>query len=99
MPSVAATIVKVISDAFPTFVECHLVDADGTAHIIHDKLPVVWAGNEWDENSLPITCSIDCAIVKAGAQFTIIDLEFPWGIETITGETRITVATETVTTD
>lgn len=93
------TIVRWVSDDFPGFVECRVRDAHGAMHVFHEKVPVVTRLNLTGESPLPRDTAIACEVVRSrtsesGGRIITIDVEHPWGLETLDGLTVLDVAAE-----
>ena len=97
MEMVSVSILRVVDDGFPTFVECVLVDADGQEHHFVEKLPVVGGLPELSFDRIftqpgHIGCVVrDEWTDERGRELVRIDTLEPWGIESAAGETCFTV--------
>ncbi len=102
MDAVAVEIVRFISDSFPGFVECRLVDAFGNEWLFHDKVPIVtldWldANSHYPQPGV-IVCEIVSRNIAPGQRPTVvIDTTRPIHIESTTGDTRFEVFAEQLT--
>lgn len=62
MPSLAVEITRYVDDHFPGWVECVLLDADGTRHTFVDKVPVVTLANLQSDSDYPQPGSVRCEV-------------------------------------
>jgi hypothetical protein len=97
MPAVLVQITRYVDDHFPGFVECVLVDALGATHIFVEKVPVVSVESLSAASTYPCDGEIECVVYRewqdaAGLAFSIVRIESPWGVESTSGETEITVS-------
>jgi len=97
MVGIGILITKYIGlDPQPGIVECQLFDAYGKEWIFQDKT-AIFAPHDLDANSdYPQPGVIACEIIKQwqdtnGREIVSIDTERPWGVETVTGESRFDV--------
>lgn len=94
-------IIKFVDKWQPGWVECRFTDAYGEEHRFVEKVPVI-AAEYLDENSsYPKRGFIGCTIANEkeveGKRVFEIDTIQPWGIESVKGECRFTVAAELLT--
>jgi hypothetical protein len=97
MPTVSVQITRYVDNHFPGFVECVLVDAFGAFHTFVEKVPYVSAESLSAASTYPCNGEIECEVCRewkdaAGNAFSIVRIESPWGIESTSGETEITVS-------
>jgi hypothetical protein len=89
-------IVRFVEAAFPGWVECELVDANGRRHIFRDKIPI-FTGELLNENSnYPRLGTMPCKVVERfqdpdGRELVRVSIAEPCGIESTEGVTRFTV--------
>ncbi|MBA3930542.1 MAG: hypothetical protein C0521_13225 [Xanthomonas sp.] len=85
-----------VDDAFPGWVEFHIVDASGRLHRCVEKAPVIG----YRDPSLPCDLWVACHVVRTltqGAQGDAIEVDTsPWGIGSDEGVTRFVVAASQV---
>lgn len=98
----SVTIVKLVDDAFPGWVECTLVDAAGVRHVFVDKVPVVTDERVDDSTSLPRWGSIACTRVSSrtnadGHELVSVDTNEPHAVASTTGTVRFEVFAEQLT--
>jgi hypothetical protein len=96
MPSVTVQITRFVDDSFPGFVECELVDANGTKHLFVDKVSVLSLFHLCSSSSYPCTGSIRCTLGaeykdESGHAVVNISTEIPDHVETKEGNTRFVV--------
>jgi hypothetical protein len=84
-------VVKLIDDDFPGWVECQLIDVMGQSHVFRDKIPIFSAELSVD-STLPHTGIIRCRVLETNDDRIIIDTDMPDGVESISGQTRFSVA-------
>ena len=102
MIAVAVDITRFVSEAFPGFVECALVDAAGKLHSFVEKVPVVTRESLGPDSSYPCKGAI---AVQVQTEFrdhsdrllARIDTSMPWGVESTSGETIFTVLSSALT--
>jgi len=98
---VAVEITSFTDDSQPGWVECRLVDARGQAHRFVEKVPVVTEAALERGSSYPAPGVLGCEVVEErsedGRTLLLIDTASPWGIESVTGQTRFVVLREQVT--
>ena len=103
MPRVKIEIYRFVDAAQPGWVECRLIDANGTAHIFVEKIPVVTLEDLWADSSYPTRGEIACRIVArrtaTGRAVCTIDTELPWAIESTEGTTRFDVYANQLSSD
>ena len=89
MLGIKVEITKFVEGGYPGVVECLLVDADGTTHLFHDKVPVVALKNLDEHSTYPTDGIIACEIVTTcGDDSAEVSTEFPWHVESTEGQTR-----------
>ena len=97
MPAASVQITRYVDDHFPGFVECVLADALGATHTFVEKVPVVSSDSLSAASTYPCDGEIQCEVCRewqdaAGLAFSIVRIESPWGVESTSGETKITVS-------
>ena len=90
---------RYVDAAFPGWVECRLVDANGHQHVFVEKIPVVTADYLDESSVLPHPGTVACIVLEKqehrdGRQIVLIDTNQPWGIESTAGLTRFYVFSE-----
>ncbi len=80
----------------PGFVECSLVDANGTRHLFVEKVPVLASEDLWTDSAYPrpgaIACQIEAELKSAAGDALLrVSTELPWHVESTTGQTVFTV--------
>ena len=103
MQNVAVQIVRFIDGAFPGWVECELVDADGRLHVLRDKVPTFTIETLDAGSKYPKPGAIRCEVVERlqddkGKEFVRICTERPDDIESTEGLCEFIVAASLVTT-
>lgn len=99
MKAIVVEISRVVDDrAYPTFVECLLVDAMGCTHRFVEKEPVVSAA-EIDIESLPvpgvIACEVESEWLDSEDRLVVrAATTRPWGVESTTGCSSFVVFSE-----
>ncbi|MDX2088931.1 MAG: hypothetical protein SFX73_13825 [Kofleriaceae bacterium] len=80
MPRVRCLAVRWISeDPFPGLVECHLVDANGTVHVLVDKTAVLDDTDRLRPGAAyPMELQLDCRVVAETAD--AIEIELAHGV-------------------
>src|SRR5262249_46451680 len=97
MIGIIVQITKYISDdPQPGVVECQLFDAYGNEWIFLEKTAIVSSLDLTVDTDYPQPGVIDCEIVKEfqdvnGREIVSVNTERPWGIETLTGDSRFDV--------
>jgi hypothetical protein len=97
MPAVSVQITRYVDDHFPGFVECVLVDALGVTHTFVEKVPVVSAESLSVASTYPRNGEIECEVCRewqdpTGHALSIVRIESPWGVESTSGKTEITLS-------
>ncbi|MDN2710165.1 hypothetical protein O0880_12120 [Janthinobacterium sp. SUN118] len=95
VPRVASLSVQIerhVDDAFPGWVACVLIDANGKQHAFTEKVPMVSAADLQADSSYPQPGHIDCIVESiwvdaAGRRLARVSTEQPWGIASVSGET------------
>ena len=98
MLGVKVNISRYADDSFPGWVECRLVDALGHQHVFVEKVPVV-APHLDAASSYPQSGVIACIVLGSresddGRQLVHIDMQTPWGIESLAERSRFDVFPE-----
>jgi hypothetical protein len=96
MPSVLVEILRLVDTHQPGWVECSLVDAQGTRHFFVENIPYVTEQDLWLESAYPTNSSIDCEVLEAwkdkdGRSLLRVDTSRPWGVESKSGVTEFIV--------
>jgi hypothetical protein len=81
--------------AFPGFVECQLVDISGHIWRFLEKAPVVSTEHLTAESAYPRRGVVACEVLSqqdGKVPIVVIDTSIPWGVETVDGNSRFTVA-------
>src|SRR5262245_4564730 len=96
MVGVKVTIVRYVRDDQPGWVECELFDAHGRRWVFVEKVPIVTADDLDATSAYPQPGFVAGEIVgrsqdASGCALIQIDLERPWGVESVEGETRFEV--------
>ena len=97
MPSIKAEVSRYIDDEpQPGIVECTFVDAFGQSHFFREKTAIVSSEVLLATTVYPVACELSCEIEaewidQDGNPLVRICTELPWGIESVTGETRFIV--------
>jgi hypothetical protein len=96
MLCVKVAITRYVDDAFPGFVECRLIDADGRDWFFIEKVPVVTLAHLDASSQYPQTGVIACQILgwrhdTDGRAIVSIDTEIPWHVQSSSGRTRFDV--------
>jgi hypothetical protein len=94
MIGVQVQVVRFLSDSFPGFVECALIDAHGRLWSFVEKGPVVTSEYLTATDEYPQPGVIACEVVGRAGPIVYIDTELPWGVESEEGETRFAVFEE-----
>ena len=99
MLGVRVNISRYADDAFPGWVECRLVDALGHEHVFVEKVPVVTNAHLNAASSYPQSGLIACVVLGRsesddGRQLVHIDVQTPWGIQSLAGRSRFDVFPE-----
>jgi len=99
MLGVRVDISRYADDAFPGWVECRLVDALGHEHVFVEKVPVVTNAHLNAASSYPQSGLIACVVLGRsesddGRQLVHIDVQTPWGIQSLAGRSRFDVFPE-----
>jgi hypothetical protein len=86
-----------VSEDYPGFVECVLVDAFGQYHIFIEKVPIVTAEDLWSNSAYPRQGEIAIERLaewkdEKGRWLTRVSTKRPWGTESTTGETEFVVS-------
>ena len=99
MHNVEVSILRMIDDHYPGFVECELIDLDGKRHMFVDKLPI-FEGDEADVDAgFPRIGYIRCQVVRSTVDTALIDTGLPDAVESKSGETRFLVRLPQIVSD
>jgi hypothetical protein len=97
MIGISVQITKYISDdPQPGIVECQLVDVYGNEWLFQEKTAIVSSGDLDADTDYPQPWFIACEIIKQwqdvdGREIVSVNTEKPWGIESLTGDSRFDV--------
>ena len=99
MLGVRVNISRYADDSFPGWVECRLVDARGHEHVFVEKVPVITTRNLHAASSYPQPGVIACVVLGSserhdGLQLVHIDVQTPWGVESLARESRFEILQE-----
>ncbi len=94
--SLAVQVDRFVDEAFPGFVECSLLDAEGATHLFIEKVPVVTTENLRKDDSYPKPGYFACAVEQelrdsSGLVLLQVDTLNPLGIESLDGKSRFLV--------
>ncbi|NHZ80849.1 hypothetical protein F2P44_16430 [Massilia sp. CCM 8695] len=92
---------RFVDDHQPGWVECSLLDADGSRHVVVEKGPVVCADPLWADSHYPqpgtILCTLETEwIDERGRRLAQIDTGLPWCVTSTTGQSRFAVLAEQI---
>ncbi|MCE3607806.1 hypothetical protein LXA47_30020 [Massilia sp. P8910] len=98
---VHARIERFVDDEQPGWVECSLLDVDGTRHVFVEKAPVVSVDHLRPDSPYPQPGTIRCMLEEewtdpCGRRVARIDTGLPWSIESIAGQSRFVVLAEQI---
>ena len=90
MAYIAVEITKFVSEHFPGFVECRLVDAAGVEHRFIEKGSIVSQADLWSDSEYPQPGFIGCVIEREwtdehGRSLICANTDKPWSIESVAG--------------
>jgi hypothetical protein len=97
MTIIRIPIVRWVRDDNPGWVECLLTDASGRTWRLVDKLAIFSKAIDLDENSVypqPGILACEAVAAKVDAQnrnIVVINIEKPWGVESVEGATLFDV--------
>jgi hypothetical protein len=99
---VSIQITGFVSDDFPGFVSCDLIDAHGRVWTFVEKVPVVTAAALSRDSSYPQLGQIRCDVLRessdaAGSLIFRVDTSMPDGVETTDGTHEFDVYAHQVT--
>lgn len=102
--SLSVQIERFVDDAFPGFVECSLLDADGAIHLFLEKVPVVTTEKLRKDDGYPRPGYLACTVEQelrdpSGLPLLQVNTVHPWGIESLAGEKRFLVRASQVRSD
>jgi hypothetical protein len=102
MYNLAIQIVRFVDSAFPGWVECELVDAEGRRHIIRDKVPIFTVEDLDADSRYPLKGAIRCQILERckdgkGQELARVSTAKTDAIESTEGLTEFTVAQSLIT--
>lgn len=83
-------ILRFVNPDFPGFVECELVDAEGTRHLFMEKVPVVTLEHLTEHSVYPaagvIACEVEASWMEPNGRALVrVTTERPWGVESVGG--------------
>lgn len=90
------SIERLIDTTFLGWVQCAFVDASGSRHVLHEKIPVV-ATSAVALDTLPDAGAIRCTVINQNNAVVAIETLSPDGIESVAGEHRFFVEQALVT--
>lgn len=93
-----------LDEAFPGFVECSLLDAEGAKHLFIEKVSVVTAENLQKDDGCPRSGYFECVVEQelrdsSGLVLLQVNTMHPFGIESLDGESRFFVHLSQVRSD
>jgi hypothetical protein len=96
MYSLVIQVARFVDAAFPGWVECELVDAEGRRHIIKDKVPMSTVEDLDADSRYPVEGCVLCEVLERyqdgeGQELARISTKEPYGIESSEGLTEFTV--------
>jgi hypothetical protein len=96
MPALAIEISRFVDEHQPGFVECTLVDAQGSLQSFIEKVPVVTEANLSSSSSYPQEGTIACQVEaewndEQGRALVRVSTEHPFHVESTEGECRFVV--------
>jgi hypothetical protein len=96
MPDLVVEISRFVDEAFPGWVECVVIDANGQTHLFIEKVPMVSLESLCATSHYPCSGSIRCEIEAkfenaAGVSIVRVNTEKPWGVVSTTGQTEFLV--------
>jgi hypothetical protein len=99
MLGVKINISRYADDSVPGWVECRLGDALGHEHVFVEKVPVVTTADLDAASCYPQSGLIACVILGRsesddGRQLVHIDMQTPWGVESLAGRSQFVVFPE-----
>lgn len=98
MFGVIVEILRYVDDWQPGWVECRLIDVRGQEWSFVEKVPVVTTDLLDASSDYPTRGVVACQVVNRrkedSREVVTIDTEFPWGVESTTGDTRFHVMPE-----
>jgi hypothetical protein len=102
MYSVAIQVIRFVDAAFPGWVECELVDAEGRRHVIKDKVPMFTVEELDADSRYPAEGCVPCEVLerykdRAGQELARITTKEPYGIESSEGLTEFIVPASCIT--
>jgi hypothetical protein len=102
--SLAVQVERFVDEAFPGFVECSLLDAEGATHLFVEKVPVVTAENLNKDDDYPRPGYFACAVEQelrdsSGLVLLQVNTMHPWGIESLDGKSSFLVHASQVRSD
>ena len=95
-------IVRYVDTAFPGWVECELVDAEGRRHIIKDKVPMFTVEDLDADSRYPVEGGVPCEVLERyqdgeGQEMARISTTKPYDIESSEGLTEFIVPANRIT--
>jgi hypothetical protein len=104
MLGVRVKIFRYVDASHPGWVECGLVDAFGCEHVFVEKVPVVTEAHLDAASSYPQSGVIACVALGSsesgdGRPLVHIDMQTPWGVQSLAGGNRFDVFPEQLVSD
>lgn len=81
-------VIEVVSQEFPIFLGCTLIDYNGMEHSIVEKMPIL-TSQDISTDKFPSVLTIECSLIQSRKDQVIIDLSH--GIESTKVVSRFTV--------
>jgi hypothetical protein len=102
--SLEVQVERFVDEAFPGFVECSLLDAEGVTHLFIEKVPVVTTENLQEDDVYPrpghFACSVEHELRDSSGRLLLrVNTMHPWGIESLEGKSRFLVHASQVRSD
>jgi len=88
---VQITVIKIIDESFPIWLNFEIVDLLGNVHTFTEKAPVIFGNTESIPNSFPQLATIECKVIEISSSFAIIDTSQPHGICSLKGESHFKI--------
>jgi len=96
MHFISVQIVRFVDSAFPGWVECEFVDAEGRQHIFKDKIPIFTVELLDADSKYPAPGVVACEILEQfkdeeRRELTRVSTRSPWDIESSEGLSEFAV--------
>jgi hypothetical protein len=89
---VTISITAIDRDWFPWFASFELLDCHGQVHQFVDKAPVIGLTKDEERQTVfPFEATLPCTVMSTEPTRVHIDTSKPYGIESLSGETRFCV--------